>query len=78
MAAAWHGGVPGGDQFVKNPDLFTGISSAMDYWFENDFTNPDCLDSAGTPACPCGTPGLYNTNWFSNVSRMDSLRKDVH
>lgn len=39
----------------------------MDYWFANDFTKLACLDSGGTATCPCSTPGLWNTNWYSNV-----------
>ncbi|KAF9481396.1 polysaccharide lyase family 8 protein [Pholiota conissans] len=69
MAAAWHGGLVGDDQFVKDPSLRADISSAMGYWFGRDFTNPGCLDSGGTPACPCTNPdnSLWNTNWFSNI-----------
>ena len=68
MAAAWHGGLTGADQFTKDPTLLTAIQSAMDWWFENDYTDQACLDSGGTVSCPCGTPGLWNTNWFSNVN----------
>lgn len=67
MAAAWNGGVPGGEQFVKDPSLLSAISSGMDFWFENDYQDQACLDNGGNAACPCGTPGLWNTNWFSNV-----------
>ncbi|KAF7791828.1 hypothetical protein EIP86_002852 [Pleurotus ostreatoroseus] len=47
MASAWHGGLAGADRFVQNTTLLSAISSAMDYWFANDFTNPSCLDSGG-------------------------------
>ncbi|KAF8843948.1 polysaccharide lyase family 8 protein [Paxillus ammoniavirescens] len=67
MAAAWHGGLTGGQQYVNDSTLLAAISLAMDYWFENDFTDPSCLDYGGTPACPCGTPGFWNLNWFSNI-----------
>ena len=67
MAAAWHGGLSGADQFVKSASLVDAVSRAMDFWFENDFTDPACLDSGGLASCPCGTPGLWNPNWFSNV-----------
>ncbi|KAJ6610029.1 polysaccharide lyase family 8 protein [Mycena sp. CBHHK59/15] len=67
MAGAWHGGLAGASQYVKDPALRDSISLAMDYWFSNDFTNPACLDSGGTASCPCGTTGLWNTNWFSNI-----------
>ena len=68
MAAAWHGGVPNASNYVNDPSLLSAISSAMDYWFVNDFTDSACLDQGGLPACPCGTLGFWNTNWFSNVS----------
>ncbi|KAH9486902.1 Hyaluronate lyase [Psilocybe cubensis] len=75
MAAAWHGGLAGGDQFVQDSTLRAAISSAMDYWFGRDFTNPACLDSGGTPACPCDNPdnSLWNTNWFSNIILIPEL-----
>jgi hypothetical protein len=68
MAAAWHGGLEDADQFVKDPTLLSAIQNAMDFWFRNDYADQACLDSGGLAACPCGTPGLWNTNWFSNVS----------
>ncbi|KAI0051679.1 polysaccharide lyase family 8 protein [Auriscalpium vulgare] len=67
MSAAWHGGLTGADQWVKDPTLASAISSAMNFWFNQDFTVPGCLDAGGTATCPCGTPGLWNTNWYSNV-----------
>lgn len=73
MAAAWHGGLSGGQQYVNDSMTLAAISLAMDYWFANDFTNPACLDYGGTPTCPCGTPGFWNTNWFSNVILIPEL-----
>ncbi|KAG0708897.1 polysaccharide lyase family 8 protein [Suillus ampliporus] len=73
MAAAWHGGLSGGEQYVNNSETLTAISLAMDYWFENDFTDPACLDSGGTPSCPCGIPGFWNENWFSNIILIPEL-----
>ena len=67
LAAAWHGGLQGAAQYVKSSSLRTAISLAMGFWFSNDFTDPSCIDSGGDAACPCGTPGFWNTNWFSNV-----------
>jgi hypothetical protein len=69
MAAAYHGGVPGAEQYVKNPQLRAAISKALEYWFANDFGtigNGACMDNGGKAddLCPCGTPGLWNTNWF--------------
>ncbi|KAH9849787.1 polysaccharide lyase family 8 protein [Lenzites betulinus] len=67
LSAAWHGGFKGADQFVQSTQVRSAISAALGFWFSNDFTDPSCLDSGGDAACPCGTPGLWNTNWFSNV-----------
>ncbi|CDO71536.1 Polysaccharide Lyase Family 8 protein [Trametes cinnabarina] len=74
MAAAWHGGVEGSSQsFVNSSTLLDAIHSAMDFWFENDFQDQACLDSGGLSSCPCGTPGLWNTNWFSNIIGIPEL-----
>jgi hypothetical protein len=73
MAAAWHGGMVGGDQYVKSASLRSAISLAMNYWFSNDFTDATCLDSGGLSGCPCGTPGFWNTNWFSNIILIPNL-----
>ncbi|KAL0951139.1 hypothetical protein HGRIS_007874 [Hohenbuehelia grisea] len=67
FSAAWHGGLRNADQWVKNADIRSAISRAMNFWFSQDFTTPACIDSGGQPACPCGTSGFWNTNWFSNV-----------
>jgi len=73
MSAAWHGGLKGAEQYANSPALASAISSAMNFWFSRDFTLPECLDQGGTSACPCGTPGFWNTNWFSNVSHFSVL-----
>ncbi|KAI0662797.1 polysaccharide lyase family 8 protein [Cubamyces menziesii] len=67
FASAWHGGLKNAAQFVQSSQVRSALSSAMGFWFANDFPIPACLDSGGDAACPCGTPGLWNTNWFSNV-----------
>ncbi|KDR85026.1 hypothetical protein GALMADRAFT_312284 [Galerina marginata CBS 339.88] len=67
LAAAWHGGLRNADQFVGSASLRGSINLAMSFWFSNDFTTAACLDSGGTSACPCTTPGFWNTNWDSNV-----------
>ncbi|KAI0741691.1 polysaccharide lyase family 8 protein [Daedaleopsis nitida] len=67
FASAWHGGLRNSDQYVHDVETRTAISSAMDFWFSRDFAIPACLDYGGEDECPCGTPGLWNTNWFSNV-----------
>lgn len=73
MSGAWHGGLPGTEQYIQDATLRAAISLAMDYWFDNDFTVPGCLDSGGASSCPCGTPGFWNTNWFSNVGEIADL-----
>ncbi|KAI0825160.1 galactose mutarotase-like protein [Trametes gibbosa] len=74
MAAAWHGGVEGGSQaFVNSSSLLDAIHRAMDFWFANDFQDQACLDSGGLASCPCGTPGFWNTNWFSNIIGIPEL-----
>ena len=75
MAAAYHGGIPipDGDKYVNDPTVLDALQKAMDYWFANDYTNDDCLDLGGLSQCPCGTPGLWNTNWFSNVGTIPSF-----
>ncbi|KAG8693994.1 hypothetical protein FRC09_010133 [Ceratobasidium sp. 395] len=74
MTAAYHGGTgrPDLEKYVKSPTLRAKITSALGYWFANDFStigNGACLDDGGKAGglCPCGTPGLWNTNWYSNV-----------
>ncbi|KAI1790344.1 polysaccharide lyase family 8 protein [Ganoderma leucocontextum] len=73
MAAAWHGGLANDSNYVNDSSLLNAISSGLDYWFINDFTDPDCLDQGGLAACPCGTPGFWNTNWFSNIIGVPAL-----
>ncbi|CCO35094.1 hypothetical protein BN14_09208 [Rhizoctonia solani AG-1 IB] len=71
MAAAYRG-APRAEGYAKDPELRGAISRAMEYWFANDFStigNGACMDGGGlvNDTCPCGTPGLWNTNWYSNV-----------
>ncbi|KAG8695895.1 hypothetical protein FRC09_008864, partial [Ceratobasidium sp. 395] len=78
LTAAYHGGVPGADQYTGSTELRAAIGKAMDWWFANDFStigNGACLDAGGKAGdkCPCGTPGLWNTNWFSNVILVPKL-----
>lgn len=51
----------------NNTSLLSTISKALDYWFDNNYTPDACLDQGGLDACPCGTPGFWNTNWFGQV-----------
>ncbi|KAI7871157.1 chondroitin AC/alginate lyase [Spinellus fusiger] len=65
MASAWN-------QNKSNSALLAKISTAMNYWFNNDFKTNDCIDKAGTNKgnCPCGTPGFWNTNWYDQMIAM--------
>ncbi|KAF7311916.1 Polysaccharide lyase family 8 protein [Mycena indigotica] len=67
FASAFHGGFKNAANWTGDTTLRAAASRAMIFWFNNDFTTPACLDQGGTAACQCGTPGLWNTNWFSNV-----------
>lgn len=67
FAAAYHGGFKNALNYSGDPGIRTSISLAMGFWFANDFQIPECLDQGGTNACPCGTPGFWNTNWFENI-----------
>jgi hypothetical protein len=62
MATVWN-------QEQSDTDLLEKISLALDYWFDNDFTEVDCINGGGREElnCPCGTPGFWNTNWYCQV-----------
>ncbi|KAL5495226.1 hypothetical protein ACEPAI_689 [Sanghuangporus weigelae] len=62
MASAFHGGLENATQWENNTELLSAISSVMDFWFSNDMASDDCVDAGGLEACPCGTPGFWNTN----------------
>ncbi|CCO29184.1 hypothetical protein BN14_03188 [Rhizoctonia solani AG-1 IB] len=71
MAQAYSG-ASGAEEYAKSTELRGVILRAMEYWFANDFStigNGACMDGGGLldDLCPCGTPGLWNTNWYSNV-----------
>ncbi|KAF7307058.1 Polysaccharide lyase family 8 protein [Mycena indigotica] len=67
LAGAWHGALAGATQYAQDPSVLVAAKSAMDYWFANDMTNVACLDQGGSDACPCGSPGLWNTNWYPGI-----------
>ncbi|THH06921.1 hypothetical protein EW145_g3747 [Phellinidium pouzarii] len=73
LSSAFHGGLKNAAQWVNSSDLRASITLAMDFWFSNDFTNIACLNSGGLAACPCGTPGFWNRNWFSNIIGIPQL-----
>ncbi|CUA68997.1 chondroitinase AC precursor [Rhizoctonia solani] len=74
MSAAYRGKTAG---YRDNPDLLYAIRLAMEYWFANDYStlgDGSCMDRdyLENGSCPCGTPGLWNENWFSNVIQVPS------
>ncbi|KAF8750363.1 Polysaccharide lyase family 8, N terminal alpha-helical domain [Rhizoctonia solani] len=69
MTAAYRGGLP---RYKNNAHLRSAIHRAMGYWFDHDYStigDGSCMDREQFPAhhCPCGTPGLWGPNWYSNV-----------
>ncbi|ORX62091.1 galactose mutarotase-like protein [Hesseltinella vesiculosa] len=62
MAAYWH-------ESPNTPKLLDQIHAGLDYWFSHDFQQQDCFMNGGQAHknCPCGTPGLWQTNWYSQV-----------
>ncbi|KAF7303320.1 Polysaccharide lyase family 8 protein [Mycena kentingensis (nom. inval.)] len=67
LAGAWHGALRGAETYAQDPDVLKAAKSSLDFWFSNDMTNVACLDQGGTDACPCGTPGLWDQNWFPGI-----------
>jgi len=78
LAGAWHGGLetePDLAQYVQDRTVLSAISSAMDWWFSRDITNIHCLDSGGTPLCPCNAtdPTMWDPNWFGGILLVPNL-----
>ncbi|OAQ70801.1 polysaccharide lyase family 8 protein [Pochonia chlamydosporia 170] len=76
FAAAWSGANPAVPQnWTKSDDLMKAISKGLDYWFSNDYTPADCMGNGGisTGGCPCGTPGLWNQNWYGQAILIPQL-----
>lgn len=65
MASVWYRNQ--GDKY-----LLSKIYLALDWWFDRDFTEPDCINAGGQASrnCPCDTPGMWNTNWYGQVSKI--------
>ncbi|KIO20137.1 polysaccharide lyase family 8 protein [Tulasnella calospora MUT 4182] len=53
--------------FAGNQTVADVLNRAMNWWYQNDFTNNDCIDWVANGTCTCGTPGMWNTNWYSNT-----------
>lgn len=73
LASAWSGLNPRSTEHANDPAYLAAALKGMDYWFANDYTNLNCTGSGGKAACPCDTPGLWNTNWYSNVLLIPQL-----
>ncbi|CAE6462377.1 unnamed protein product [Rhizoctonia solani] len=80
MSGAYYGS-PQAQGYAKSPELRLAIARAMEFWFANDFStigNGACLDGGGLEGdlCPCGTAGLWNTNWFRPAGSACLLLRD--
>ncbi|KAG6888061.1 hypothetical protein C0992_009752 [Termitomyces sp. T32_za158] len=64
MAAAWHGGLNGSEKYVKNENLRSKTSVAIDYWYNRDFTDEACLDSGGKRGSTCTCENPENLLWY--------------
>ncbi|GAA5809430.1 hypothetical protein MFLAVUS_002838 [Mucor flavus] len=68
--------------YAQNPtqtSLLKSSLAALNYWFKNDFVPDDCIDNGGINGsqCPCGTPGLWNKNWFAQVISVPGTVGDI-
>ncbi|KAI8334254.1 chondroitin AC/alginate lyase [Chlamydoabsidia padenii] len=61
MASVWY------SQKEDDDDLLSKILLGLNYWFKHDFNEKSCVMLPGTGQCPCGTPGLWNLTWYSQV-----------
>ena len=76
LAAAWSGLNPAIPSNWTNDDsVLSAAKKGLDYWFNNDYTPADCIGLGGQSGsgCPCGTRGLWNTNWFDQVILIPQL-----
>ncbi|XWW94859.1 hypothetical protein V2A60_002808 [Cordyceps javanica] len=76
LAAAWSGTSLIADQkWTNDTKAWEAISNGLDYWFKNDYKPAACMGNGGNAAlgCPCGTPGLWNTNWYGQAILIPQL-----
>ncbi|KAJ3473106.1 hypothetical protein NLG97_g10515 [Lecanicillium saksenae] len=76
LASAWSGASVVADQkWANNTKAWDSISNGLDYWFKNDYEPADCMGNGGidSSGCPCGTPGLWNTNWYGQAILIPQL-----
>jgi len=74
MTSAWY--TPASTLY-KNTPLLNGTLKALDYWLSNDYSNEQCTQSGGTSSCPCGTAGLWNTNWWYNMIGVPQIAAEI-
>ncbi|WVQ70638.1 hypothetical protein IAR50_000158 [Cryptococcus sp. DSM 104548] len=76
FAAAWSGLNPTVPQdYSNNPKLLSAVQAGLDFWAANDYNSTDCIGNGGIAnySCPCGTPGLWNTNWYGSAILLPQL-----
>nr|7R2X_A Chain A, Mannuronic acid specific lyase [Paradendryphiella salina]7R2X_B Chain B, Mannuronic acid specific lyase [Paradendryphiella salina] len=76
FASAWSGLNPAApSNWTQDDRLLSAVLTGMDYWFENDYTESDCMGQGGEDEynCPCGTPGLWNQNWYCQAILIPQL-----
>ncbi|OAA69683.1 polysaccharide lyase family 8 protein [Cordyceps fumosorosea ARSEF 2679] len=76
LAAAWSGAsLVAERKWANSTEAWDVISNGLDYWFKNDYKPPACMGNGGnaTLGCPCGTPGLWNTNWYGQAILIPQL-----
>ncbi|ORY32527.1 polysaccharide lyase family 8 protein [Naematelia encephala] len=76
FASAWSGLNPDiPSNWTGSSDLLQGVKNGLDWWLDNDYTSDDCIDLGGASnaTCPCGTPGLWNPNWFDQIILIPQL-----
>ncbi|KAJ4144516.1 hypothetical protein LMH87_003397 [Akanthomyces muscarius] len=76
LAAAWGGNSLIADQkWTNSTKAWDAISMGLDYWFKTDYKPAACIGDGGnaTLGCPCGTPGLWNTNWYDQAILIPQL-----
>ncbi|KAG8921081.1 hypothetical protein FRC01_000423 [Tulasnella sp. 417] len=85
LAAAYTGALPKPEDtsalqwknYVGNKEIKQVLDKAMNWWFDRDYEVGACVDQGGTAKCPCGTEGLWNTNWYSNVILIPRLATEA-
>ncbi|KAJ7875466.1 polysaccharide lyase family 8 protein [Mycena leptocephala] len=66
IASAWHGGFKNAANWTGDPTLRASISAAMASGLTT--TSPTCVHRLGwVSRVSLWHPGLWNTNWFSNI-----------